>query len=549
MPESGLRRHKRNKTGDLVQNDSESNKSRDSLSESDKKPSSSGRRSFFSSLLESPSENQSQNGKDHASSRRPPLKWRAVFLGAGVMLLGSMLLQLALAPLASRSKIVEFTSQDASARVLASGGRGPTALVIPAPGGVVWTGNGLADEIAFHDLTNTALQGTIRVGKAPVALAHDPVTGNLIVANSGSNDVSFVNPESHLVTATIGAGENPAGVAVATSQRRAYIANIKSGDVSLIDLDGRIILARIPVGKEPQALAVVGPEELPFVAVTGENEIKAIDPALGAITATIKTDSAALDLAETTTGMLAAALFQNKQIIIIDTDTMSVVKTIPLDMRPTRLAVNPKTGEMAVISAQSRSAHVIEPESGNLIASVDLGVEPAAIAADPESSAFLVFGATPIPALINLGYIVLILGLVGVGGFVAGLIAKTEPIRHAVFALGMLAFVIWLVLAGGRIEALLAVAFSAAFAIPAAALGGFMAGRRTGTIEIPLLKWITTAFTPGKRPIGKDSNTVATDAHIDEGQLSNNDEPEPGRRRRHRSRRFVEASSPDEPLD
>lgn len=505
------------------------------------------RRGFLASIMSPPPQRETDDSD--ARPRRPPLKWRAVFLGTGTMLLGSILLQLAIAPIATRSQLVGFTPTDSTAAVLSSGGRGPAGSAYNQLNDRVWVSNALADEVEVIGLDGSRDGTAVRVGKAPVAVAVDAKTGNVVVANSGSNDVSVVSRDADSVTATIGSGENPAGVAIAPGARRAYVTNLKSGDVSVIDLDTKVVLARIPVGKEPQAIAVDGLSERVFVAATGDNEIKAIEPSTGSITGTVRTSSAPIALASAPDGSLIAALFQDKQLVVIDPATMTITRGIGLPSRPTSVAVNPASGVAVVASSESSQAYVVDTAAGTVSATIALGISPSSITVNPATNTYFAYGAVPIPTALNIVYIALLFAVVCLGGFVAGFLSKKEPVRHASFALGGLALVVWLVLAGGRIEALFAVAFSAAFALPLAALGGFLAGRKTGEIEEGLRATIRKSIGGRASPQGGgsgDSSEAGVDITSTSGKELSPDE-HPAKKRRYR--REVDSRDSDEALD
>ncbi|RIK11162.1 MAG: hypothetical protein DCC49_01035 [Acidobacteria bacterium] len=507
----------------------------------------SGRRGFFSSLAAPPREGDDE-GADRRP-RRPPLKWRAVLLGTGAMLFGSILLQLAIAPVASKSQLVSFSPGEGRAKVVSSGGRGPAGIAYDLKGQRVWMANSLSGEVASLVPNSGGTPERISVGKGPVAIGVDPVSGNLVIANSGSNDISVLDPASRNATATIGSGDNPAGVAIAARARRAFVTNLRSADVTVVDLDSKVVIARVPVGKDPQPITVSSQSERVLVAVTGDNEIKAIDSASGAITGTIRTSSTPVALAPMPDGTVAAALLQDKQVVLIDPPTMTITKTTTLPARPTALAVNPNTGQVVAVSWESSKAYVVDSLAQTVLEETDLGVIPSSVAIDPESGTYFSYGGVPVPAALNVAYIALLLLVICAGGFVAGFVSKQEPVRHASFALGGLALIIWLVLAGGRVEALFAVAFSSAFALPAAALGGFLAGRKTGEIETGLKATLIGAISGRKATASEpdvDAESSGGESPATGDSDAQSDRPDSKRRR---TRRTVDSAPLDEPLD
>lgn len=505
------------------------------------------RRGFLSSLLTPP--RPPANEDSEPRPRRPPLKWRAVLLGTGAMLFGSILLQLAIAPVASRSNLVAFSPADARANVVSPGGRGPAGIAYNPKDRLVWVTNSLSGDVASITPGGGESAEKINVGKGPVAVAADPVTGILVVANSGSNDLSILDPATRNVTATVGSGDNPAGVAIAPVARRAYVTNLRSGDLTVVDLDSRVVLARIPIGKDPQPVAVAGQSERVFAVATGDNEIKSVDSSTGSITGTVRTNSTPVAIAPLPDGTVVAALLQDKQVVVIDPATMTITKTTVLPSKPTGLAVNPVTGQVVAVSWESSKAYVIDTQAQSVLEDIDLGLIPSSVTVDPETNTYFAYGNVPVPTALNISYIALLLALICAGGFLAGFLSKQEPVRHASFALGGLALIIWLVLAGGRVEALFAVAFSAAFALPAAALGGFLAGRRTGIITKSLRATLAGAITGRK---GEDAeNGIDTESDGTEGSqdVDSSAESDQGRSKRRRDRRTVDSTPSDGPLD
>jgi len=134
---------------------------------------------------------------------------------------------------------------------------------------------------------------TVTVGFKPFGVAINPANHNVLVTNYGSGTVTDLNGFTYGTVATFKVGGNPAGIVVDTATNTAYVTDALSGTVIPINLTTGTVGTAIPVGSAPLSIAFflnpLAPAlpSLLFVANSGSNYVTVINPATGAVIATI----------------------------------------------------------------------------------------------------------------------------------------------------------------------------------------------------------------------------------------------------------------------
>lgn len=118
------------------------------------------------------------------------------------------------------------------------------------------------------------------------------------------------------------------------SQTVAYVTNDKSHTVSVIDTASNAVTATIPVGKNPSGVVFSPDGSRAYVMNTGENTISIINTATAAVTATFslggKSQLGPELIALTPNGKKLYVALESGSVLVVDTATNSVSKTIPV---------------------------------------------------------------------------------------------------------------------------------------------------------------------------------------------------------------------------
>ncbi|MGH7601624.1 MAG: beta-propeller fold lactonase family protein, partial [bacterium] len=209
----------------------------------------------------------------------------------------------------------------------------------------------------------------INVGLAPhgISFSHD---GKLIyVTNYFSDSISILraSDDQEVARILLAPDVNPAGsskkyqplqVALTPDDRFAYVSCYKTGEVRVIDTSTQSVIAAIQVGQSPFLLEGTPNGEHMFVANQESNDVSVIRIADNQIVATIESQSFANPhgVAFTPDGRYAYITNENLSgnynphhptehggnpgnVVVIDTQTFQVIKTIEVEADPTGVVV------------------------------------------------------------------------------------------------------------------------------------------------------------------------------------------------------------------
>ena len=171
---------------------------------------------------------------------------------------------------------------------------------------------------------------------------------NVYVANRTDNSVSVVDADTDSVLATIPVGDSPERLAVAPDGSRVYVANTGSNSVSVIDTTTNMVLATVAVANGPSAVAVTpGGGEIYILATGGVLQVledALIGSATNPVVATVPLGTSTqiqTAIAILPNGLRAYALAAGAlHVLQLDTETLTVQDSVFVGNSPTRLALS-----------------------------------------------------------------------------------------------------------------------------------------------------------------------------------------------------------------
>jgi YVTN family beta-propeller protein len=200
----------------------------------------------------------------------------------------------------------------------------------------------LVTAIPLDDFTDTSAQENIAVGSQPRGVAVESRGLYAYVANFGDDTVSRVNTLNWAVTATYDVGDGPWGVAAVYDEVDAtvkvYVSNHEADSVSIISNGGVEEIENI--GDGPLG-----------VALTPDGRY------------------------------LYVALYNADQVAIIDTDSLSVVKTLTVGNAPWGVAVGVEGAYVFVTNSGSNTVSLIDTGTQTVSATYSTGGQPFGVAA------------------------------------------------------------------------------------------------------------------------------------------------------------------------
>jgi YVTN family beta-propeller protein len=237
--------------------------------------------------------------------------------------------------------------------------------------------------------TTNSIVGSIAVGSPPTSIAVNPTTNTIYVASYDSSTVSVIdgtttNGTTNSVMGSIAMkGASPSDVAVNPNTNTIYVASYDSSTVSVID--GTTTNGTITTGTTiSSSTNGLEPEEI--VVGSGPDDV-AVNPN----TNTIYVSSFDLDP--------DTRLAENGTVSIINGATNSIVKKVPVNGAPTRVAVHPTTNTIYVSSyyvdpdtrlAENGTVSVINGTTNSIVGSIAVGSRPTSVAVHPTTNTIYV---------------------------------------------------------------------------------------------------------------------------------------------------------------
>ena len=187
----------------------------------------------------------------------------------------------------------------------------------------------------------------------------------------------------------------PYGLAVDSPDGRLFVTNYNSSDVAVLSLENESLLAVVPVGSQPTAAVYDPANDQVYVLSQGTDAVTAIGGASAHAVATVAVGGQAgsfgypallaLDLASQ---QLFVANVANATISVISTVNDTVLTTIPTDVSPVALALDPANGEVYVaeesyyLLPKCSFLAAINGSSDTVVAQIPVGEFPDALAVD-----------------------------------------------------------------------------------------------------------------------------------------------------------------------
>lgn len=202
------------------------------------------------------------------------------------------------------------------------------------------------------------------------------------VANLGSDTVSVIDGATNMVTHTIPVGSNPDGIAAAAGS--IYVANFLSDTVSVIDAFTNTVTATILVGAGP--VGVAAGAAVVCIANRTDHTVSILErnfeDGTTRLRSTVPVDGAPEGVALAGAAYVTNSVSQGPgHVAVIDTFTGQITATIPVGVRPNRIAIMPRTHRFAyVTNFGSLDISVIDTAANAVVATIGLSVPPSGIA-------------------------------------------------------------------------------------------------------------------------------------------------------------------------
>jgi YVTN family beta-propeller protein len=198
------------------------------------------------------------------------------------------------------------------------------------------------------------------------------------VGNFKDNTVSVIDTAGGNVVATIPVAAGPHGMAISADGGTVYVSGDGSSSLDVIDTASDRVTKTIEVGKTPNGVALTPDGKFLLVAVAGDNRLAIIDTATQDIAGSVAVPKPHTVSVEPS-GKLAYVTSQEPGhfgLAVIDLDTRSVVRTVPLDKTPRDGEFGAGGKRFYFTEAGVAAVQVLDPTSDQIVADIQTGVSP-----------------------------------------------------------------------------------------------------------------------------------------------------------------------------
>lgn len=222
---------------------------------------------------------------------------------------------------------------------------------------------------------------------APHGMAIQPGTDTLWVTNSNGSDIWIFNMAQQTYLADVPVGVSPTHVVFSPDGKTAYSADFSESAVSVINLATLKTIATIPVPGGPHQLSISPNGAYLYAACPAGGSIDIISTSARAVIGKIPVTSGTepygmvedpdqryLYVTDTTYG----------RVLKIDTQTNTVVASVYVGARPLLETIVPHTEYLAVAVSGSGEAVIINRDTMHIVRQIPVGAYSNAVAASPD---------------------------------------------------------------------------------------------------------------------------------------------------------------------
>lgn len=264
-------------------------------------------------------------------------------------------------------------------------GERPRGIGISPDGSEVYVAISEENKIAVFDPKSLKKLRTFNAGDDPEAFAVHP-NGNIYISNEDSAKGTVINPRTGVIVAEIPVGIEPEGVAISPDGTRVIITSESTNMLHLIAVPEHKIVANILVGARPRAATFTHDGKFSYATAEIGGEVIKVDMATGKIVQRISLgDDKAKpkDILLSKDGKhLYVAGGRLNQVMVLDSDSLALIKGIPVGKRVWGLAMS-KDGERIYSSnGVSSDVSIINTVNNTVIATTKVGKFPWGIVID-----------------------------------------------------------------------------------------------------------------------------------------------------------------------
>ncbi len=238
-----------------------------------------------------------------------------------------------------------------------AGTNGVHGIAVAPKAGRGFTSNGRDNTVTVFDTKTLKTLGTVAVGTRPDAIIYDPASGCVFTMNGGSNDSTAIDAATMKVVGTIALGGRPE-FAASDGAGHVYVNLEDKSQMVQVDSKARTVLAHwsLSPGEGPSGLAIDAVHHRLF-SVCDNKQMVVLDTDTGKVVATPAIgngpDACAFD---PSTGMAFSTNGEDGTVTLVHEDSptvFTVVSTVPTQSGARTCAIDTKTHRLYTVTAKA----------------------------------------------------------------------------------------------------------------------------------------------------------------------------------------------------
>ena len=236
-----------------------------------------------------------------------------------------------------------------------------------------------SNNVSVIDVDSDVVVTNLRAGISPVRVAVRPDGKKVYVANIGSDRVTVINATTNSVGRFIIVGDSPAEILVSPDGSQVYTPNAQSQNVTIINTATESVITNLPASFNCRAILWVTNSigNRVYVANQGAGTVTVIDPQTLTVDRTIPVGGGPRRLAVSPDGnRVYVANYQSDDVSIIDAVTRTRLMNLPVGNGPRGVSVTPNGAEVWVTNLLSNNVSVISTASNTILTNLPAGILP-----------------------------------------------------------------------------------------------------------------------------------------------------------------------------
>ena len=239
--------------------------------------------------------------------------------------------------------------------------------------------------IAVIDMGTLELLRKFQAGSDPETFAVHP-NGNIYISNEDDAKASVFDPRTGEQLAEIQVGLEPEGVAISPDGKQVIVTSESTNMLHVIQVPEHTIAANILVGARPRAATFTSDSKIAYSTSEISGEVKKVDMTTFEVIGVRKiADEKAkpkdVILSKDETKLYVAGGRAN-QVIVMDADTMEVIKGIPVGKRVWGLAMTKDGSKVFSTDGVSGTVSVIDTGKDEVMKTIEVGKFPWGVVID-----------------------------------------------------------------------------------------------------------------------------------------------------------------------